>query len=82
MTKESATAEGWIALPGLFEHTEIAGITDLQIRAQPLVIVGQRTLYGVYVREIAHDGSDRETSGVRTIDLAAVAALRKRLHTG
>ena len=82
MTKESATAEGWIALPGLFEHSEIAGITDLQIRAHPLVIIGKRTLYGVYVRETANDGSDRETSGVRSIDLDAVAAFRKRRQTG
>lgn len=75
-------ADGWIELPGLFDSLEIGGITDLQIRARPLVIVGNRTLYGVYVREVAHDGSECETSGVRTIDLDAVEAHRRRKLSG
>lgn len=78
MTKETATADGWIELPGLFDASELAGIADLQIRSHPLVMVGKRVLYGVYVRENAHDGSEREVSAVRTIDVDALMAKRKQ----
>ena len=78
MTRESATADGWIELPGLFEASELAGVADLQIRSRPLVIVGNRVLYGVYVREMASDGSEREVSAVRTIDVDALMEQRRR----
>lgn len=74
----TTTDDGWIALPGLFDASEVSGVTDLQVRAQPLVQVGQRILYGVYVRELANDGSEREISAVRSIAVVDELVRRRR----
>ncbi len=44
----------WIALPGLFDESEIADsgeINDLDVFAQPILQTQDRVLYGVYIRE-------------------------------
>jgi hypothetical protein len=41
----------WVALPGLFEATEIVADDTLEIRALPLLLVHDKTYYVVYVRE-------------------------------
>ncbi len=81
MGRASNNDDGWIALPGLFDASEIAGITEIQVRAHPLVIQGQRILYGVYVREPASDGSEREISAVRSKDVVD-EVIRRRKQTG
>ena len=41
----------WIALPGLFTDDDLVGAAGFDLYAIPLVILGGRVLYGVYVRD-------------------------------
>ena len=68
-------SEGWVALPGLFDAAELSSVPDVEVRAIPLVRVGPRILFGVYVRERDSDGERVETTGVRT--RAGIAAARR-----
>ena len=43
----------WIALPGLFEQSELTSTDGLEIRAHPLILSRGRVFYGVYVRDAA-----------------------------